>query len=159
VVGAIVAFGIIAVGGVGAIENSRTGLLLIAAGVMLCFGLWAITALALIYPHPEAASSVLAGVRRVSNLSGAKAAFTSLGRKRFPITISASPPKKRRTRRKGRGAAHPGSLSRVAKKIGDARVNIRYSYAGSGSGARRASVYSRAFRASVVGSKQSVLRP
>jgi hypothetical protein len=54
VVGAVIAVGVIVLGGIGAVEESRTGLPLIATGIMMCFGLWAITALALLYPHAEA---------------------------------------------------------------------------------------------------------
>ncbi len=35
----------------------------------------------------------------------------------------------------------PGSLGRVAQKLGEAGVNIRYSYAGAGGSARRVSAY------------------
>lgn len=35
----------------------------------------------------------------------------------------------------------PGSLGRIAKKLGDAGINIRYSYSGTGGGARKAMVY------------------
>jgi hypothetical protein len=58
VVGAIIALSIVTLGGVGAVEESRTGLPLIATGLMISFGLWAITALALLYPQPEASPRV-----------------------------------------------------------------------------------------------------
>lgn len=35
----------------------------------------------------------------------------------------------------------PGSLGRIAQKLGNAGVNIRYAYAGSAGSARRANVY------------------
>ncbi len=35
----------------------------------------------------------------------------------------------------------PGSLGRIAQKLGEAGVNIRYSYPGSGGSARRVNVY------------------
>jgi hypothetical protein len=58
VVGAVIALATVTLGGVGAVEESRTGLPLIAAGIMISFGLWAITALALLYPQPEASPHV-----------------------------------------------------------------------------------------------------
>lgn len=54
VAGAVIGSGIIVLGGVEAMERSRAGLPLVAAGVMISFALWAITALALLYPQPEA---------------------------------------------------------------------------------------------------------
>jgi hypothetical protein len=59
VVGAVIAVGVIVLGGIGAVEESRTGLPLIAAGIMMCFGLWAITALALLYPRAEASPRIV----------------------------------------------------------------------------------------------------
>ncbi len=59
VVGAVIAVGIITLGGIGALEDSRTGLVLIASGIMVCFALWAITALALLYPQPETAPRIV----------------------------------------------------------------------------------------------------
>jgi hypothetical protein len=60
---AIVVLIVLGAGGVGAIENSRTGLPLIAGGVMACFGLWAIIALSLLYPQPETPSRAVRGQR------------------------------------------------------------------------------------------------
>ena len=38
-------------------------------------------------------------------------------------------------------ADNPGALGKVAKKLGDAGVNIKYSYAGSAGSARKVNVY------------------
>ena len=56
VAGAWIALTVIVLGGTGAVEASRAGLPLIAVGVMLSFALWAITALALLYPQPDSVS-------------------------------------------------------------------------------------------------------
>jgi len=53
VIGAVVGSCVIVLGGVEAIVGSRGALPLIAAGVMLGFALWAVTALALLYPLHE----------------------------------------------------------------------------------------------------------
>jgi hypothetical protein len=57
VAGAVIGSGIIVLGGIEAIFNTRAGLPLISTGVMLSFALWAITALALLYPQPESSGA------------------------------------------------------------------------------------------------------